>query len=56
MDKQLNNLKKSGKINDTQRSLVSAIISLTQMMNIMIARDYNSLSGTNYNLPLLADI
>ncbi len=56
MDKQLNNLKKSGKINDTQRSLVNAIISVTQMMNIMIARDNKSLSGTNYNLPLLVDI
>ncbi len=54
MDKQLDNLKKSGKINDTQRSLVSAIISLTQMM--MIARDNKRLSGTNYKLSLLADI
>jgi hypothetical protein len=56
MDKQLDNLKKSGKINDTQKSLVSVIISLTQMMNIMIARDYKSLDGTNNHLQLVSDI
>lgn len=56
MDKQLENFLKSGKINDTQRSLVSAIISLTQIMNIMIVRNNKSLDGTNNNLQLVSNI
>jgi hypothetical protein len=39
MDKQFDIFLKSGKINDTQRNFVCAIISLTQMMHIMITRD-----------------